>query len=85
MLRVSANAKPGDPALEQEVDEALIHFNEWYKNIQQVSDPETGERVPLGLCAIESAAIKTFLGYYLGIGGHYTPPEEEKDAEENRR
>lgn len=84
MLKITADAKPGDPALEQEVDEALAHFNEWYKNIQQVTDPETEARVPVGMNSIESAAIKTFLGYYLGVGGHYTPPEEEKDAEESR-
>lgn len=84
MLRITADAKPGDPALEQEVDEALVHFNDWYKNIQQVTDPDTGARVPVGMNAFESAAIKTFLGYYLGVGGHYAPPEEKKDAQENR-
>lgn len=76
MLRVTTDAKPGDPGLEQEVDAALVQFNEFYADIQTKTDPESGDRVRVGLTSIESAAIKTFLGYYLGVGGHYTPPEE---------
>jgi hypothetical protein len=75
MLRIIADAKPGDPALEKEVDAALAHFNNFYAAIQTKSDSESGERVRVGLTAIESAAIKTFVGYYLVVGGHYVPQE----------
>lgn len=77
MLKVTADATPEQgKELEREVDEAIQHFDDhFYKNIQQVSDPESGARIALGLNVVERAAIKTFLGYYLGVGGHYTPPE----------
>lgn len=82
MIRFSSTATPQQgEELEREVDEALNHFDEWYKQIQTITDPETGARTAVGLSGVERAAIKTFLGYYLGVGGHYTPPENQEDAE----
>jgi len=75
MLRVTAASTEGKE-IESEVDEALETFDKWYKNVQQVTDPEDGSRVPIGLVPVERAAIKTFLGFYLGVGGHYTPPKD---------
>jgi hypothetical protein len=83
MIRVTSSARAGEAALEQEVDECLNEFNEWYKNVQGHTDPDTGARIPTGMVGAERAVLKTFLGWRLGVGGHYTPPEEEKDAEES--
>lgn len=80
MLRVKVDGED----FEKEVDGALAEFDEWYKDVQTRTDVDSGDRIPMGLVGSERAVIKTFLGFYLGVGGHYTPPEEEKkDAEES--
>lgn len=84
MLRIISDHQPGDPALEREVDEALDEFNAWYRNVQGHTDPDTGARIPTGMVGPERAVLKTFLGWRLGVGGHYSPPEEKAHAEENR-
>ena len=61
--------------LEQDVDETIDRFNDWYRTIQ---DPAEG--VTVGLVPAERAVIKTFLGYFLGVGGHYPPKEAEKNG-----
>jgi hypothetical protein len=69
VLRVRSDAE-GTEGIEKDVDEALEAFNVWYKGIQSVG---AEDRIPIGLVPGERAAIKTFIGYYLGVGGHYTP------------
>ena len=72
MLKVAVDGED----IEAEVDKSLNHFDGWYKTIQGISSPESGDRLAVGLSNIERAAIKTFLGYYLGVGGHYSPTEK---------
>lgn len=85
MIRVTSRAKDGED-LSIEVDHSIAHFEKWFSRIQAESNEQSGQRVPTGLSLAERSIIKTYLGYYLGIGGHYTPPqEEETNAETNSR
>lgn len=76
MLSIKAQATAGRE-LEAEVNEAIEVFDRWYSNVQAITDPDDGARVAVGLVPFERAAIKTFLGFYLGVGGHYKPAKEE--------
>jgi hypothetical protein len=68
MLRCSVESEE----VEKEVDEAINHFDSWYSSVQTTKLPKYN-----GLTPAERAAIKTFVGYYLGVGGHYKPQENE--------
>ena len=72
MLKLSVGST--DPKeVEKEVNESLDYFNKWFCSIQASSSHHPA----VGLTNAERSAIKTFVGYYLGVGGHYRPEGNE--------
>lgn len=73
MISVTSSAM-SDAGVEQEVDEALDEFNGFYTKLQSGGP---------GLLPAERAAIKTFLGYFLDVGGHRSAHQSSNAQEDS--